>query len=418
MRSFEAAPGISRYMIDRSPKVNAMRKNTIAILVLVLGVVLFTTCKQTTTPPTPTPSPSAGNIRLGVINSTTGLFADQGQLVNNGILLARDEINAKGGINGRQIELLIEDDGSDSANAVKAYQKLVDAKVEAIIGPLSSGATAAIAPLADKSQIVEVVPTAHAQNLASISKNVFLIYPSTDAEAQFVANSATRQLKARRVALLEPNNQFTDSYVQAVRKHLTEAGATIVADERYDESTTDFQEQVKKISSSTPDVLITPSFLPVAPTAIIKSAAAINPRLKVMLRGAACTVALNSMDELVLPAAFRTNNIFIVNESFGNVQSGNAAFRSFATTFQSRFNAAPAPYSVAGYSAVNVVKNAIEKGGSGGEQMKRALTGGEFETAIGTVRFDQRQVNTAATFSLFKLGDKGAAPAGQLVLVQ
>jgi branched-chain amino acid transport system substrate-binding protein len=93
---------------------------------------------------------SRGTIRIGAIDPLTGPMAAYGEPVRDGMILAVEEINAQGGINGRKIELLLEDDGGDPKNAVNAFTKLATvSKVPVIIGPLSSGCSMATAPLAE-----------------------------------------------------------------------------------------------------------------------------------------------------------------------------------------------------------------------------------------------------------------------------
>jgi branched-chain amino acid transport system substrate-binding protein len=350
-------------------------------------------------------------------------------MVQNGILLARDEINAKGGINGRRIELLIEDDGSNTDRAVRAFRKLAAAKVQAIIGPLSSGATMATAKLADQYGILQVVPTAHADKLRGISRNVFLMYPNTDNEARFIAEVATKRLNKKRVAILMPDNGFSDDFTTALSRYVQENGGTIVSNDRFKESTTNFRADIRKLRDLKPDVLIIPSFLPVAPVAVAREIANQGFVVTVISKGAACLTALLSFGELVLPANVR-ENFFFVNETFDRDRSRGASMEQFMTSYQRRFNSTPHPYSAMGSAAVSVVRNAIEstsavgaareQGGNEVTRLREAIGRSEIETAFGTVKFDANQVNTGVGFSLYKLNtDKSArARRGELVLVQ
>ncbi len=392
-----------------------MRRIVYVLIVIALGVFLFSS-RNTSTIGRAQTNP----VRIGVINSTTGLFADQGKLVENGILLARDEINAKGGINGRNIELLIENDASNTGRAVKAFHKLAAAKVDMIIGPLSSGAAAATAALADRYDIPQVVPTAHSTKLRGISRNSFLIYPNQDDEARFIAGVATERLKKKRVAVFMPANSFSDQFTNALTRYVKEGGGTIVDNRRFKESTTNFRADVARIARTKPDVIVFPSFLPVAPVAITRELAAQNVSIIAVVKGAACALALQGLNELVLPAEFR-ENIFFVNETLD--QRGSVPMQEFLASYQKRFNEAAQPYAAMGSAAVYVAKDAIEKGtgqpavGPGQRgRLRTALSRAEVETAFGRVKFDQNQVNTGAGFSLYKL-DVGRVGKGRGELV-
>jgi branched-chain amino acid transport system substrate-binding protein len=390
-----------------------MRKSIWILAFVVLGVLLFPNLFNSTTT-----RAQDGAIRIGVINSTTGLFADQGKLVQNGILLARDDINANGGINGRKIELVFEDDGSDARRAVKAFQKLAASKVQVIIGPLSSGATMATATLADRYGIPQVVPTAHSANLRGLSRNVFLIYPNNNQEARYIAEVATKKLNKKRVAVLMPDNQFSGEFSTALARYVRGNGGTVVADQRFRESTTDFSAIVTGLRRYKPDVLVIPSYLPVAPVAILREVARQKLAVSVIAGGAACSVALLSLQDLVLPPDIKSN-IFFVNETFDRGQR-STSMQQFMDSYQRHFDTAPQPYSAMGNSAVYVVTDAIAKAGSTRGGLQRALSNTNIDTAFGTVKFDASQVNAGVGFSLYQLNREpsAGAKAGQLVLVQ
>src|SRR5882724_6264232 len=102
-------------------------------------------------------STESGSLRIGAIDPLTGPFAAYGEPVRDGMLMAVDEVNAIGGIGGRKLELILEDDGGDPKLAVNAFTKLATiSKVPVTIGPLSSGASMATAPLADRYRVVQL----------------------------------------------------------------------------------------------------------------------------------------------------------------------------------------------------------------------------------------------------------------------
>lgn len=176
--------------------------------VLLVAAILTTGCPQTQKQETPPPKVSEP-IRIGAIDPQTGPFAAYGEPVKEGMLLAVDEINAKGGINGRKIELLLEDDAGDPKNAVNAFTKLATvSKVPIIIGPLSSGASMATAPLANQYKVVELATLAGTINLTNAGDYVFRIYPSSEIGSRYIAKMAVEKFKAKKAAILYPTNPF------------------------------------------------------------------------------------------------------------------------------------------------------------------------------------------------------------------
>ena len=147
-------------------------------------------------------SPAATPIRIGAIDPLTGPFAAYGEPVRDGMLLAVDEINAKGGIGGRKIELLLEDDGGDPKNSVSAFTKLATvSKVPVVIGPLSSGASMATAPLAERYKVVQLSTLAGTIDLSKAGDYVFRIYPSSEIGSRYIAKIAIEKFKAKKAAL-------------------------------------------------------------------------------------------------------------------------------------------------------------------------------------------------------------------------
>ncbi len=98
-------------------------------------------------------------IKIGFIGGLSDRNSDNGQSGLNGVTLAVEQFNRAGGVDGRMVELLPRDDAQDKATAAKSAQELVDAKVEAVVGPFTSGMAAVIVPITGKAGIFQVSPT-------------------------------------------------------------------------------------------------------------------------------------------------------------------------------------------------------------------------------------------------------------------
>ena len=121
----------------------------VAVIVVLLGILFYSTKKA--------PVANANPIKIGAIISLSGPAAAFGEHAKNGILLAQDEINKKGGVNGRKVEVIIEDDHTDPKQAVSAYQKLVSIdKVDGIVGLLWDFVAQPVLPLAEKDKITVI----------------------------------------------------------------------------------------------------------------------------------------------------------------------------------------------------------------------------------------------------------------------
>ncbi len=133
-------------------------------------------------------------ILVGFIGGLSGPNSDNGQAGLNGVTLAVEQFNRDGGAKGRLVELVVRDDGQTKVKAEASTQELIDAKVQAIIGPFTSGMAAAIVPIAGKAGIFEVSPTITSMDFYGKDDNLFRINRTTRDNAVDYAKFLTGQV--------------------------------------------------------------------------------------------------------------------------------------------------------------------------------------------------------------------------------
>jgi len=208
------------------------------VVVVALAIVLIVT--QTKKEPE--------EIKIGVLTTLTGASARYGQSALNGIQMAVEEINTKGGIKGKQIKLIIEDDGSESSRAVSAFRKLANIdKVPVIIGPISSSAAMACSPVANKLKVVLFSPSAATPAFTSPNDYTFRNRVSAEFEIAELAEVAYQKLHLRKVAILYVNNDYGLGNKEYFEKAFKDVGGNIVLIETFDEGATDLRSQLTKI---------------------------------------------------------------------------------------------------------------------------------------------------------------------------
>src|SRR6185295_852518 len=195
-------------------------------------------------------------IKIGVIEPLSGSVAASGNYVRMGAEIARDWINGKGGVNGRKIELVIEDNKSDPKEAASAAEKLiVRDKVPAIMGAWGSSMTLAAMPKLEEYGVPMVVETSSA---ASITKRgnpwIFRISPPSDMEALGLEQYVDK-LGAKKVDFLAVNTDWGRGSIQAFGDMLKKKGVEIGAAEFMDQSATDMNAQITKIKGTGGDTL-------------------------------------------------------------------------------------------------------------------------------------------------------------------
>ena len=193
--------------------------------------------------------------RIGVMESVTGPGETYGNVAVQAKQLAVDEINAAGGINGRMIELIVEDEKCNAQDAITAYRKLTDVDgVKIILGTSCSGAMLGAAPLAEGEGVVMFSGLATNPDIANAGDYIFRTAMS---DAQ-VGIDTGNVLWADGVRTLATITEATD-YAEGVRRTSVEQfekrGGQLVGEERYASDVTDFRSQITKLLNSNPDGL-------------------------------------------------------------------------------------------------------------------------------------------------------------------
>ena len=196
-----------------------------------------------------------GPFRIGVMESVTGPGETYGTVAVQSKQLAVDEINADGGINGRMLELIVEDSKCNAQDAITAYNKLTDVDgVKIILGTSCSGAMLGAAPLAEKEGVVMFSGLATNPDIAEAGDYIF----RTSLSDATVGVDTGNVLWADGIRNLATINESTD-YAEGVRRTTTAQfetlGGQIVAAESYPSDTTDFRTQLTKILNANPDAL-------------------------------------------------------------------------------------------------------------------------------------------------------------------
>src|SRR5258708_27293913 len=195
-------------------------------------------------------------IKIGVIEPLSGAVAASGSYVRMGAEIARDWINARGGINGRKVELIIEDNKSDPKEAASAAEKLiVRDKVPAIMGAWGSSMTLAAMPKLEEYGVPMVVETSSA---ASVTRRgnpwVFRISPPSEMEALGLEQYVDK-LGVKKVDFLAVNTDWGRGSIQAFGDMLRKKGVQVGAAEFMEQSATDMNAQLTKIKQTGGDTL-------------------------------------------------------------------------------------------------------------------------------------------------------------------
>ena len=196
-----------------------------------------------------------GPFRIGVMESVTGAGETYGTVAVQSKQLAVDEINAAGGINGRMVELIVEDSKCNAQDAITAYNKLTDVDgVKIILGTSCSGAMLGAAPLAEKEGVVMFSGLATNPDIAEAGDYIFRTSLS-DATVGVDTGNVLWADGIRRLATINESTDYAEGLRRTTTAHFEKLGGQIVAAESYPTDTIDFRTQLTKLLNANPDAL-------------------------------------------------------------------------------------------------------------------------------------------------------------------
>ena len=197
----------------------------------------------------------AGPFRIGVMESLTGPGETYGTVANRSKQMAADEINAAGGIDGRMLELVVEDSQCSAKDAVAAYNKLTDVDgVKIILGTSCSSAMLGAAPLAEADGIVLFSGLASNPDIASAGDYIFRTQIS-DIQVGIDTGNSLWADGIRELATITETTDYAEGVRRTTVSQFEKRGGRVVAEERYASDVTDFRSQLGKLFTANPDAL-------------------------------------------------------------------------------------------------------------------------------------------------------------------
>ena len=336
-------------------------------------------------------------LRIGASLSQIGTYAPLALNQLRGYQLCVKHVNERGGVLGRRVELVVEDDQSEPALAARIYQKLIGQdKVDAILGPYSSPLTEAVADLAEKHRMAMVAPGAAATSIFRKGRKfIFMVFTPGEVYLEGLVEMAARR-GLRTVALLHDESIVMKAIAQGAADLARKRGLQVVLLEGYAKGTTDFTAVLGKVASANPDVLAAATYfddavgiarrmreLKVNPKMFGLTAGADLPRFYEMLGRDAEFVygATQWTPELV--TLVRGGQLIPVGRRYPGA-------REFVEAYRKEFPGADLSYhSACGYSGCQVLVEAIRQAGSlDGERLRAAILKMDTNTVHGAFKVD------------------------------
>ncbi len=325
----------------------------------------------------------ADSIKVGVLLPLTGAQAKFGEIEKRSFEMALGEINAKGGVNGKKIELIFEDDTGKPDVGRSAVEKLISRdQVPVITGGYSSSVTAASAPVAQQFKVPFVICTGSADDITEKGYDyVFRINPPASEYAEAVQSFMKEVAKVKTAAILYENTQFGQSSSKAFEKDLEALGVKVVIKEGYQAGAIDFKPILTKVKAANPDLLYMVSYVMDASLLMRQSKElGINPQLFV---GGGAGFTLPEFQKSAGDAAEYVYSATLWAETLPFPGA-----KEYFTKYQKKYNEDTEYHGAEAYAAMYVVADALKRAKSiTPKDVRDALAGTDMKTAFGPVKF-------------------------------
>jgi branched-chain amino acid transport system substrate-binding protein len=325
-------------------------------------------------------------VRIGVFMSTTGSTANFGISSVNGIKMAADEVNAAGGINGKQVQLLIEDDRSDASEAATIVTKFVTQdQVHAVIGEVASSRSIAAAPIAQNAKIPMLTPSSTNPEVTKKGDFIFRSCFIDPYQGAAIAQFAAKTLGAKTAAIMvDRKNDYSTGLEKVITEIFTRLGGKIVATQSYQEGDQDFNAQLTSLKGTNPEVIFVPGYY--NDVGLIAKQA----------RDKGITVPLIGGDGWDSEQLYKIGGTALNGSYFTNHYSPfdtEPRVVKFVTDYKSRYNSTPDALAATAYDAANIMFDAIKRSKSlSGPDIRDALAAtNAFPGVTGTVTFNQQR---------------------------
>lgn len=310
---------------------------------------------------------TSDEIVVGEYGSLTGTTATFGLSTDNGAKMAFDEINTAGGVLGKKLKILVEDDQSKPEEAATAVTKLINQNhVVAMLGEVSSSRSLAAAPVCQANSVPMVSPSSTNPRVTQIGDYIFRVCFIDPFQGSVMAKFAANTLKAKKVAILvDVRNDYSVGLQTFFRENFRQLGGEIAAEQSYSEGDSDFHAQLTQIKAVNPEAIYVPGYYTEVGT-IARQA-----------RELGITVPLLGGDGWDSPKLFEIggdalNGCYLSNHY--SVDDPSPAVQKFVGAYKARYKQTPDALAALGYDAAKILADAMSRAGSSeGPKVRDAL---------------------------------------------
>ena len=331
----------------------------------------------------PTTSGGGDTIKVGVYGDTTGATSSFGLSTKNGIQLAFDEINAAGGVNGKKLEMVFEDDQGTPEKAKTVISKLINQdKVVAVLGEVASSNSLAAAPVAQEAKIPMITPSSTNPKVTEVGDYISRVCFIDPFQGSVMAKFAANTLKAKTAAILGDNSSdYSKGLTQFFEQEFTKLGGTVITKQTYAQKDQDFKAQLTQMRDQKPDVIYIPGYYGEVGI-IAKQARELGMNQPLLGGDGWDSPELWKLGGAALKPAYISNHYSADNPA--------PEIQNFVKAYQAKFSVAPDSLAALAYDSAKVLADAIKRaGGTDSAKLKDAINATkDFPGVTGKITLD------------------------------
>ena len=342
-----------------------------------------------------------GPIRIGATMSETGAYATQGIPARDGYLLCAEDVNAAGGLLGREIEFVIHDDRSDTGTAIALYEEmLTEGRVDAVMGPYGSTLTEAVAPVTERHGMVQISPLAATSSIWEQDREyLFMVLPPAELFLAGLIDMADER-GLERVAVIAEDQLFPRAAAAGAADMAAERDMTVVLHETYPSGTEDFSELIEAMAEGEVQVLAMAASALDNFIDLTRQMKAMNVDMKMFGTSGAVSEFQQALGE---------DAEYVYGLSAWEPGLPNPGSEEFVEAYERAYGRAPSFHAAGAYGSCQLFVEAAKRAGSlDQDALREELLALEMETVFGPYAVDERgyQVANQGLFIQWQDGEK------------
>lgn len=374
-----------------------MKKKTLIWILLAIAFVFvaFFICTNNSAP--------NKTIKIGAILPLTGNSGEYGQWIKNALEMARVEVNNSGGINGKELDIIYEDDKGEPKTTVSAMEKLCNTdRVPIVFGSFNSGCVLAQAPVAENTK-TPMLAEAQSPKIRDAGDYVFRIQPDSRLYLKYFIPYIYNVLKIHSLSIIYIDNAFGNDITSTIVEEYEKLGGKIISEEGFQQGTSDFKTQLAKVKKLNPEGIFVP--------AVAEMGNFLKQSYEMGIHKQIFGIATTESQDVLATAGIAADGVIYCHHF--DSESKDPTTMKFVQDYKKKYNRDVEGYAALAYDGLKIIANVLKKCGTDKECIKKGLYATQnYRGVTGITSFDDHgdvlkpiYIKTIKNGKIFTLAD-------------